>query len=69
MASWPGISEGLAVVIGVISIAVIVKGVETLKRLSLVPEKGGRTDCKKTTMEEAKRQGITPEAAETKFLK
>ena len=36
----------IAVVIGVISIAMIVKGVETLKRLSLVPEKGGRTDCK-----------------------
>jgi len=29
-----------------LSIAMIVKGVETLKRLSLVPEKGGRTDCK-----------------------
>jgi hypothetical protein len=36
----------IAVVFGVISIAVIVKGVETLKRLSLVPEKGSRTDCK-----------------------
>ena len=36
----------IAVVIDVISIVMIVKGVETLKRLSLVPEKGGRTDCK-----------------------
>ena len=51
-----------------LSIAMIVKGVETLKRLSSFLKKVAERIAK-TTMDEAKRQGITPEAAETKFLK
>ena len=38
------------------------------KALSLVPEKGGN-GLQRPPMDEAKRQGITLEAAETKFLK